>query len=296
MRRCEAECYGIAEQMRSRIAELFGGGSVDGIILCPGILIGLHALFSTLGVRRLALGAEEYYGRTHFPQLTSEQFAADELVRCVRDWKPDAVFLSLVTWRGRVNPLAEIFRELRNTLREETPLLVADYSHGGAIGFPDMGELNADVVCGDPMKWVASPEEESRLAFLRIGNGALLETASRAFQPFFLATGGDQQDQFFARWVDPREIRAALAKLSGLDRAGLVSQHAKDLQFAVELGRILGLSVPAQSSSILWVDREGLLPDWLADSGLVWKPPGGGVRILCRADVKEAECCGAALG
>ncbi|HWX42421.1 MAG TPA: hypothetical protein VN345_14820 [Blastocatellia bacterium] len=287
MRRCEADCYRMAAQLRSRIAELFGGEPAETLILCPGILIGLQALFSNLDVKRVALSDEEYYGQIHFPHLATEAFAIDELIGRVRDWKPDAVVLSLVTWRGRVIPLAEIFRELRAELKEETPLLIADYSHGGAVGFPDMAGLNADIVCGDPLKWIAKPDEETRLAFLRIREGALLEKALRVFRPFFLATA-EQQEQLLARWLDPREIQDAVEGLSRLDRGTLASRHAQNLSLARQLGFELGVSEHVQSS-ILWLGEGRPLPEWLARSGLVWKAPGGGVRILCRAEIEAGS-------
>jgi hypothetical protein len=251
-------------------------------------------LFSNLGVRRVTLSAEEYYGPAHFSQFETELAAVDDLVRRVLDQKPGAVVLSVVTWRGRVVPLAEIFRELRETLGEATPVLVADYSHGGAAGFPDIGGLDADIVCGDPLKWIARPEEEARLAFLRIRDGALLEKSRRVFQPFFLATA-EGQEQLFARWLDPQEVQAAVAKLSehGLDRDLLQLRHTQNLSLAKQLAPLLGLSERVQSS-ILWSEYERPLPDWLAGGELVWRPPGGGMRILCRADVKSADsACGA---
>jgi hypothetical protein len=287
MRRCEPDCYWMAAQLRSRIAELFGGGPAETLILCPGILIGLQALFSSLDVKRVALSDEEYYGQIHFPHLAIKTFAIDELVGRVRDWKPDAVVLSVVTWRGRVIPLAEIFRELRAQLKEETPLLIADYSHGGAVGFPDMAGLNADIVCGDPLKWIAKPDGETRLAFLRIRDGALLEKALRVFRPFFLATA-EQHEQLLARWLDPREIQEAVEGFSGLDRGTLASRHAQNLSLARQVGFELGVSDRVQSS-ILWLDAGRPLPEWLARSGLVWKATGGGVRILCRAELKAGS-------
>ena len=41
--------------------------------------------------------------------------------------------------------------------RARAPLLVLDYTHAGAVGFPNMGSFGADLTCGDFAKWVTPP-------------------------------------------------------------------------------------------------------------------------------------------
>jgi hypothetical protein len=166
-----------------------------------------------------------------------------------------------------------------------TPLLVADYCHAGAVGFPSVKKLAADVVCGGAGKWVTPPLWDSRLGFLWFGSELLFSQATRAFAPFFLAT--DQQSlSLVSRWIDPAEVRALEAWLAhrSLNRSALIAQYRADKEFASGLAARFGIDCP--QSNILWLNH-GLSRDKrlraLERLGLTWRMPDGKIRILCRA-------------
>jgi hypothetical protein len=62
------------------------------------------------------------------------------------------------------------------------------------------------------------------------------------------------------------------------------------MDLARKLSGQLGLSDPP-ASSILWIDDESksnILLGELEQNGLAWRPPDGGLRILCRAEEQPA--------
>ncbi len=170
------------------------------------MLSGLRQLFSVERVDRLVLTSEEYYAPRHFPTLRCDVASPSTLVARVAAARPGAVIASVVSWRGAPLPVSALFGEIRRVLGARTPLLVADYTHAGAIGFPPVSALNADVVSGDAEKWLLPARQRSRLAFLWMRSPAVFRSAARSFSPFFLAVDG-RTDARSARWLDPQEVR-----------------------------------------------------------------------------------------
>jgi len=279
------ELHSKARRIRQAFADLFDA-LPDRIILVPSILAALQILFAKFRVRRVLLTDGEYYGAPHFPAQGIESVDVRNLVKRTNELQPDAVIASVVTWKGDVHPCAELFSEIRRVQgREGTPLLVADYCHAGAIGFPSVKKLAADVVCGGPGKWVTPPLWNSKLGFLWFGSGALFSQAKTAFVPFFLAT--DRHPPFLvSRWIDPAEVCALDAWLARhrLDRSALGEQVRADRKFAAHLAAQFG--IPCNQSNILWLDRSQAADKRvrrLERLGLTWKMPDGRIRILCRA-------------
>jgi hypothetical protein len=182
----------------------------------------------------------------------------------------------------------ELFRCIRKTLGQKAPLLVADHAHAGSIGFPSVERLGADVVCGDLEKWILPPDWNSRVAFLWFRTQRLFLEAAEAFRPFYLATESSDVPMS-ARWVSPADLVAVSRKLAhlGITRGRLRERHQVDMQLARNLASRLHLSqVPA--TSILWLEEgelAGAAVAELEELGLVWRPPGGGTRVLCRSDM-----------
>lgn len=280
------ELHSKAARIRQTFSELFDAPPASRIVLVPSILAALHILFAKLRVRRMVLTSGEYYGALHFPAQRVESVGVKDLIKRTKELKPDVVMVSVVTWKGEVLPCAELFAEIRSMRgREGAPLLVADYCHAGAVGFPSVKKLAADVVCGGAGKWVTPPLWNSKLGFLWFGSGSLSSSAKTAFVPFFLAT--NQQPPFLvSRWIDPAEVRTLHAWLAHrrLDRSALVAQYRADRKFASRLAAQFGMD--CNQSNILWLSR-GHAGDkrvrQLERLGLTWKMPDGRIRILCRA-------------
>jgi hypothetical protein len=275
-----------AGQMRRIISELFLAQPADQIVLTPGILAGLQILFGHLGIKRLALSEEEYYGARHFPNLEVRYFAAADFVDSVSRWSPDAALVSLVGWRGKVLPVQKWFEHLSSHRPSERTLLIADYSHAGACGFPAANELNADVVCGDPAKWILDQQHEN-LAFLWFGPEKLFREVRPPFAPFYLALS-DPEDLLFSRWIEPRVLESTLSRMeSRLDRRILCDRHSRNLELSERLS-VLVAGRGRTGSAILWLDGAPLpeaIPGWMSERQLIWKLPEGAVRIMCRADL-----------
>jgi hypothetical protein len=275
-----------AGQLRRIISELFLAQPADQIVLAPGILAGLQMLFSHLGIKRLALSEEEYYGARHFPNLEVRSFAAGDFTDSVSRWNPDAVLVSVVGWRGKVLPVQKWFDQLRRRQSSRHPLLIADYSHAGACGFPAANDLNADVVCGDPAKWILDQQHEN-LAFLWFGPEKLFREIRPPFAPFYLALP-DPEDLLYSRWIEPRVLESTLSRMeNGLDRRILCDRHSRNLELSEGLSVLLG-GRGRTGSALLWLDGASLpeaVPGWMGDRQLIWKLPDGAVRIMCRADL-----------
>jgi hypothetical protein len=275
-----------AGQMRRIISELFLAPPPDQIVLTPGILIGLQILFGHLGIQRLALSEEEYYGARHFPNMEVQHFPSEGFVDSVNRWSPDAVIASVVGWRGKVLPVQHWFEHLRGQRSSERPLLIADYSHAGACGFPAANELSADVVCGDPAKWLLD-QQHNNLAFLWFGSEKLFGRIRSSFAPFYLALP-DPEDLLFSRWVEPRVLESTLHGMgSGLNRELLSDRHFRNLELSEKLLSLTG-GCGRTGSAILWLDGAEFpqaIPSWMGERQLIWKLPGSAVRIMCRADL-----------
>ena len=275
-----------ATRVRRDIARLFDGYPARRIVLAPGVLSSLRHLFSVLGVERLALTAEEYYAPRHFPAIQVSCTPASAVLAQIRKSRPQAVVVSVVSWRGEPLPVAEIFAEIR-AQSARAPLLVADYTHAGAIGFPPMTALNADLVCGDPEKWLL-PRGPSKLGFLWMGSPALFRVARAAFAPLFLAVDAPA-DPRSARWVDPLEVGRIARWLTDarLTRRKLEARHQGNLGMKRTLADRLGIDSRGESS-VIWTTARIPAPlrKRLESLGLIWRA-GTHTRILCRAEVGE---------
>ena len=217
--------------------------------------------------------------------------ASSVLVARVVATNPGAVVASVVSWQGTSLPVSDLFGEIRRACGARRPLLVADYTHAGAIGFPTASALNADVVGGDPEKWLLPARRRSGLAYLSIPSATLFRRAARAFSPFFLAVDG-RSDTRSARWLDPEEIREMADWLSSarLTRRRLRDRHQANLRLKHRLARSIGI-LPGGDASMLWTNAKipSSLESRLSRQGLLWRAPGGYARILCRDERHERD-------
>jgi hypothetical protein len=280
-----------ANDLRATISDLLEVHHSDRIILAPGILVALRALFSHLHIERIALTSEEYYGAEHFPTATVRAASCDALFDPRLRGDSEAVLASPASWRGIRQPVAELFDSIRKRLGEGAPLLVADYAHAGSVGFPSVDHLGADVICGDLEKWILPPDWNTRVAFLWFRTQSLFLQAVEAFRSLFLATNTSDVSML-ARWVEPADV---LTVSRGLESLGVTPdqlrvRHRADMRLALELAsRVEPERIP--ETSILWFE-EGVLDgetlEELEKLGLVWRLPGRGTRVLCRSDVVAA--------
>jgi selenocysteine lyase/cysteine desulfurase len=278
-----------AAELRTIIKELFDAPQIDRIVLTPSILTGLHIFLASLNVKRVAVSTYEYYGQYHLPNLEVRAFGLEGFAEQVKRFRPEAVILSLVSWRGKVLPVGQLFCQLRTALGQKSPLLIADCAHVGALGFPDLTSLGADVVCGDMCKWITPPDWQRNLALLWFRTHSLSVKANKAFAPFYLATLKAQK-HLLSRWMDPYEVRTVVSWIRDrrLDRDTLRQRHQHNMELASKLAQQLGVNGPPESS-ILWLDqvrKRHILFQELEQHGLVWRPPTGGLRILCRAEAQ----------
>src|SRR5579884_2577024 len=125
-----------AENLRSQIAEWFGAEDSNRVILAPGILIGLRLLLEPLNIRKLLLTSDEYYNSQHFPSIKAQCYAPQDILDAVQREDPSALLMSVVTWRGQPLNVQGMFRRIAQARAGAHPLLIADYAHAGAIGFP----------------------------------------------------------------------------------------------------------------------------------------------------------------
>jgi hypothetical protein len=211
---------------------------------------------------------------------------ASTLVARVRATRPGAVIASVVSWQGTPLPVAALFSEIRRALGARTPLLIADYTHAGAIGFPAVADLDADVVSGDPLKWLLPARRRSRLAFLWVRSAAVFRRAARVFAPLFLSIDG-QADARSARWLDPQEVRDVAEWLADarLTRRRLRDRYQANLRLKQRVARRIGIASQGDSC-VLWTDRPvpTSLESRLKRQGLLWRAADGYARILCRTD------------
>ncbi len=280
-----------ANDLRATISDLLEVHHSDRIILAPGILVALRALFSHLRIERLALTSEEYYSAEHFPAATVRTASCDALFDPRLTGDSEAVLASPASWRGARQPVAELFDSIRKTSGRGAPLLVADYAHAGSIGFPSVDGLGADVICGDLEKWILPPDWNTRVAFLWFRTQPLFLQAVEVFRSFFLATNSSDVS-LLARWVEPADVLAVSRGLVslGVTPDQLRERHRADMRLARELAsRVEPARIP--ETSILWFEEgelDGETLEELEKLGLVWRLPGRGTRILCRSDVVAA--------
>ncbi len=181
------------------------------VVLAPGTLAGLRLVFASLGIERIALSAGEYFDTQSFPDTAVDALDADDVLESVVRRRPNAVLLSQVTWKGERLPLEPIFRHIRRRLGggARTPLLVADYAHAGAAGFPKVAESGADIVVGDVTKWITPPTWPDKLGYLWFRSPGHRAQARRIFGSFYLACAKPAA-QLEARWVDPAAVEIVL--------------------------------------------------------------------------------------
>jgi hypothetical protein len=278
-----------ASELRGRICMLYDAQRPENTILAPGILISLQILFAVVGVKRLLVSDQEYYSSVHFPAQEVKRAALDDLLDCERVFMPDAVVISIVSWRGEPLDAEMLFRALRRRRSAKRPLLILDYSHGGAIGFPPISHTAADVVCGDLNKWVTPPRRRFGLSFLWFEDPCLFRQAALGFAPFFLAT--ETTDcTMSARWINPRELKWTVCwlRLQRLSRKSLVLQDLANQCLTKCTAERLELET-APKCNIVWLtnpQRTSVLNiERLSDLGLAWVLPNSCTRILCRADI-----------
>jgi len=287
-----------ANDLRATISDLLEVPHSDRIILAPGILVGLRMLFSKLRIESILLTSEEYYGAEHFPGANVRVVSRDAIFEHLLTREFDAVLVSPASWRGKRQPVAELFASIRERFGRSAPLLVADYAHAGSVGFPSVERLGADLICGDLEKWILPPDWNTRVAFLWFRTHRLFLEAAEAFQPFFLAAKSSDVSML-ARWVEPADVLAVSRGLEalGITPGQLRERHRADMRLARELAsRFEPARIP--ETSILWFEEGELDAETVEQFeklGLVWRLPGRGVRVLCRSDVVAGTRSGRAV-
>lgn len=257
------------------------------LIFSPGILVAMRLLLPVLNVRRLLLTDQEYYQPSHFPAVEVKRARLEDLHLTTKSWRPDALLLSLVSWKGERLPVNELIARIRSNAG--APLVFIDTSHAGAAGYPSLDEIDADVFFGDICKWLLRPNQLLNLSFLAARSEVASKVAA-AFKGLYLAFPVPD-DLHAARWVDPEVVRNAVEQLEGrpLNRAHFVSQHTENLRLAVRVAQALQIPFDpgaANATALLWTDDERAaqeLPAELLEQCLLWHVPGRGCRIACRA-------------
>ncbi|MCA9124662.1 MAG: hypothetical protein H6822_19390 [Planctomycetaceae bacterium] len=278
-----------AGTFRRLLSELFDCGDHNQIVLTPGILIALRELFSVLTVRQLLLTDREYYPADYFPAQDAQVCQVDKFVDAVCRSKPQAVLASVVTWDGEELPVREWFCHIRQQLGRQCPLLIADYSHAGAAGFTSVRGLEADLVCGDPAKWITD-QQQSKLAFLSFRSRDLMRHAHQVFAPYFLALEG-HAPECAARWVDPAEICSICnwCESRAIKRSDLFDCHRKNLNLAQALSDRWAMPAKPQTGILSISDEpDDPLFKTLDEVGLVWRHPTGSIRVKCRSDILDS--------
>lgn len=281
-----------AAELRLIISNLFDIPQPDRIVLSPSILVALDRVLLSYGAHNIAMTPYEYYDAYHFPNSMVMTFDVDKLLEGIERVVPDVVLISLVSWLGKTLPVDEIFREIRRAFGAKSPILIADCAHAGAIGFPGLDTIDADIVCGDICKWITPPEWQRNLAFLWFRSDLIWEKAKNTFRPYYLATEQERK-HLLSRWIDPYEVKTVVSwlKEQRLDRARLRRRHERNMVLAKSLAPQLGITEALDSSIIYIQQHEGktdILLRELEHNGLAWRPPVGGLRILCRSEAQPA--------
>ena len=270
-----------AVQLRRGLAALFCCHHPENMVLAPGTTIALKTLLSGMEIKSLMLGPNEYCSEQHFAPLTVSISTEEAMIRDIEMTRPEAVLLSIVSWQGKQFPLPSIFRQLRERFGDACPLLIADYSHAGSIGFPEIDVLGADVVVGDLSKWVLIPGVADELCFLYPVSARIAATCLTLFAPLFLATtlNIDRSD----RWVMPEQLERAAAwfSISKLSRESLLEQYQRNRAMAFALAPNSKWSDP--EVCILWFQDVTAIPTEIPEE-LLW-PTQNGIRLMCREDV-----------
>jgi len=275
-----------ADFLREQLGNLFGATPAAHLVFVPGLLIGLRIFLTDLGIRNISITSEEYYSSSDFGRLDATLLQPNEVVSEVCERKPDAVIASVVSWRGRRTRIRADFTEIRRKMGSRCPLLIADYSHSGAADWPSVNDLGADVVCGDPCKWLAPSIQPANLGFMWFSSAELFARIQPVFSPFCLALSACNSAAQ-ARWVVPSEIHkwSTWYRKRDLNRSGLTAMFQENLHFAQMLAHRWRLSYVPETS-ILWLDNKpnDSLFGTLFKHGLVWEKDGG-FRVIARADL-----------
>jgi hypothetical protein len=274
--------------IRSMLSEVFGATPSSALVLSPGVLVSLRLLLAALGVKRLVISDEEYYTPLHFPDCKTTIASVGALGRRANDLRADAVLGSLMSWRGVPTDTSAIAKEIRATRRGRRPLVIVDFTHAGAIGFPNVTSSGADIVCGDAGKWITPLHALDHVGFLWTRGAALRTEMRRTFEGFYLATS-NAKAAIFARWLDPQHVNslAAYIRNERITKKLLLAEHKANLAVSADVCRTLGIS--SCHSGIVWSSRT-IRPSVLrAVRGNLafWQVPGGGTRILCRSPRKD---------
>ncbi len=278
-----------ATHVRNKVSTLFDARPAQSVILAPGSLIALRVLGPPLGMVSVLATNEEYYNSSHFPSMKFHQVTPGRILGATSELRPSAVIMSLVTWRGHTLPVADVFRKIRASMGQQCPILICDYTHGGAIGFPSVDRLHADVVCGDMGKWLTPMTLDCKLSFVWFRSRRFHRIAARELGQFFLAIDREP-DSFSTRWLDPAHVVDCARWLRRATRAQLIEQHHSNLTLACAIAKRLRL--PPPTSSILWLQgspRADPLLCKMKDLGLVWSISGAGDRVTCRSDVLQIQ-------
>jgi hypothetical protein len=239
-----------ARDIRAHLGELYRCPDSRRIILCPGQLIGLIHILCARRCESLLLTDEEYYTPHHFPGMKVSTCKPEEVVRVVQHKRPGAVLMSVVSWKGRPLPVRQQFQRLRE--HPDRPLLICDYAHAGAVGFPRFGGFGADIICGDVHKWVLPSAHMSQIGFVWATNRRLRESLSGTFRGYYLAT--DQSIARAARWISPQDLLSTAQWLRDAKptRRTMLAAYRRNLARAREIAEFLCLSKP-EKSCILWL-------------------------------------------
>lgn len=280
MLRSEISLEAASSVIRAHVCELYHCSNADRIFLCPGQLVGLIHVMHAMQLRSILLTDEEYYTADHFPGMEVSICKPEDVADASLRKHPDVILMSLVSWKGRLLPAQREFRRIRG-LSGTRPLLVCDYAHAGAVGFPVFGGQEADIICGDLHKWVLPSTHMAQIAFLWAATRGLRRTLRRAFLGYYLA--GEVRAGRAARWISPLDLMAAAQWLrtSNLNRRTLRREYRQNLARAAEIATLLGLDSPPKTC-ILWLPGAAIkglsynIEDLAAQEDVeIWRTSGG---------------------
>jgi hypothetical protein len=272
-----------ARHLRILLGGILGIPIPNRTILASGTTVALKLIFAGLGIETLVLGPDEYYSPAHFHPLDVSTVSIDDFQATVMENRPQAVLLSVVSWRGKRFPVERAFHSIRVHMNDNCPLLVADYSHGGAAGFPDPNALGADIIVGDLSKWLLPPRIADDLCFIYPTTSQISAPCQELFRPLFLGTEMDVERS--ARWVLPEQVVSAREWFlrTSASRDGIEKQHRKNLAFKRQLIDLF--DAIDTDTCMVWLQNSSEVSESI-NPDITWRTPEG-TRLLCREDVQE---------
>lgn len=267
--------------LRRQVARVHSLAKPERIIFGCGVMACLRHLFLLRQHTHFALTSIEYYGPEHFPGRRVDVFEPDGLVEGVVEARPQVVIASLAGWAGGRFPLADWFAAIRKQFGPASPLLVADCCHAGAVGFPGLAQIGADLVCGDLAKWVA-PTGADKVAFVWPATRALFEELSPLFAGYYLSVEG-QDTANAGSFVSPSTI----STLSELYQSVEASPEQLAARFRTNLllARSLSGDTSIESCNVCLPATSPVLhTPVLREAALTRDRGDGRVRVMCRAD------------